>query len=75
LTYSVYPAGIFTDCVYEGVEYKHSDSWRPSNRPCDVCICYNGVVSCRTRTRCQNTCSYGVYSDNECCSPCTGNGM
>ncbi|KAF6016745.1 hypothetical protein EB796_024947 [Bugula neritina] len=59
------------DCVYEGVEYKHSDSWRPSNRPCDVCICYNGVVSCRTRTRCQNTCSYGVYSDNECCSPCT----
>ncbi|XP_067949762.1 kielin/chordin-like protein [Watersipora subatra] len=58
-------------CVFEGKEYGHGDNWKPASRPCEMCICFNGVVSCRTRRRCDVSCTYGVYEDGECCSPCT----
>jgi len=59
-------------CQYDGVEYSHGDSWRPASRPCDVCICYNGVVTCRNRERCSTACANGVYQNGSCCSECTG---
>ena len=63
---------IVVGCVFEGESYQNGQKWIPASRPCDQCICYEGVVSCRTFARCKKTCSYGVYSDGECCSECTG---
>ena len=72
-------------CVSEGVEYRHGDSWSPSTRPCDRCICYDGQLSCRPNQgvrifiltpwpnrRCDKICSYGVIGTGSCCSTCTG---
>lgn len=70
LVFSLYAA-----CMFEGVEYQHHQNFRPSSKPCDVCICFNGIVSCRNTVRCPTTCSYGVFSDGECCSQCIGQSL
>uniref|UniRef100_A0AAR2KBW5 Uncharacterized protein n=1 Tax=Pygocentrus nattereri TaxID=42514 RepID=A0AAR2KBW5_PYGNA len=38
-------------CLYEGVEYKHTQTFTSRSNPCQRCVCMSGTVAC-THLRC-----------------------
>lgn len=63
------------DCQYNGVEYKHGESWRPygSIDPCFECRCTDGAFACESLVCPEPECDDPVVDLNECCPKCAGN--
>ncbi|XP_062861314.1 kielin/chordin-like protein [Trichomycterus rosablanca] len=69
--------GRFTDCcpvcdvcLYEGVQYVHTQTFTPQSDPCQQCVCLSGSVTC-TRVSCPIiTCENQVTPPGQCCPQC-----
>ncbi|XP_029499285.1 kielin/chordin-like protein [Oncorhynchus nerka] len=62
-------------CIHTGIHYHHRAKWRPSENPCSLCYCLEGVVKCETE-RCSPPCrNPSSPPPNTCCPVCHGCGM
>uniref|UniRef100_A0A8C2YCC7 von Willebrand factor C and EGF domains n=1 Tax=Coturnix japonica TaxID=93934 RepID=A0A8C2YCC7_COTJA len=73
-TYPFHPEGeccpVCKDCNYEGRKVVNGQSFSPEGRPCTLCTCQLGEVSCEERP-----CSWSCTEPTACCLPCQVDGQ
>ncbi|XP_017571659.1 kielin/chordin-like protein [Pygocentrus nattereri] len=65
-------------CLYEGVEYKHTQTFTSRSNPCQRCVCMSGTVACTAVACPAVSCPNPVTLPGQCCPqcrPCVQNGI
>uniref|UniRef100_A0A8C7E6Q2 VWFC domain-containing protein n=1 Tax=Naja naja TaxID=35670 RepID=A0A8C7E6Q2_NAJNA len=58
-------------CMHEGQDRADGSSWFPPSKPCQACLCADGIVTC-TQILCVSSCPAQVEVPGECCPVCAG---
>ncbi|KAG8138540.1 hypothetical protein E2320_004421, partial [Naja naja] len=53
-------------CMHEGQDRADGSSWFPPSKPCQACLCADGIVTC-TQILCVSSCPAQVEVPGECC--------
>ncbi|XP_066541573.1 kielin/chordin-like protein [Hoplias malabaricus] len=58
-------------CLYEGVQYTHTQTFTSRSDPCQRCVCVSGTVSCTSVICPAISCPNPVTPPGQCCPQCT----